>query len=86
MPQDVVTEKARKRSDIAVEALVREGVEVIFGYPGGASMEIHQSLTRVGSDRKIRVILPRHEQGAIFAAEGYAKAVSYTHLTLPTKA
>ena len=45
--------------DILVEALEREGVEVIFAYPGGASMEIHQSLTK----SKIRTILPRHEQG-----------------------
>ena len=45
--------------DIFVEALEREGVEVIFAYPGGASMEIHQSLTH----SKIRTILPRHEQG-----------------------
>jgi hypothetical protein len=41
--------------DILVQALEREGVEVIFAYPGGASMEIHQSLTR----SKIRTILPR---------------------------
>ncbi|MDA2924193.1 thiamine pyrophosphate-binding protein, partial [Acidobacteria bacterium AH-259-L09] len=66
--------RALKGSDITVEALLREGVEIIFGYPGGASMEIHQALTRVGSDRKLRVVLPRHEQGAVFAAEGYAKA------------
>src|ERR1035437_7927870 len=56
--------------DIFVEALEREGVEVIFAYPGGASMEIHQSLTH----SKIRTILPRHEQGGSFAAEGYARA------------
>ena len=61
-------------SDILAEALVRENVEVIFGYPGGASMEIHQALTRLGVQDKIRVILPRHEQGGIFMAEGYAKA------------
>jgi len=48
--------------DILVKALEREGVEVIFAYPGGASMEIHQSLTR----SKIRTILPRHEQGGSF--------------------
>ncbi|MCH6568607.1 MAG: hypothetical protein IH794_00795, partial [Acidobacteria bacterium] len=35
-----------KGSEITVEALIREGVEVIFGYPGGASIEIHQALTR----------------------------------------
>ncbi|MBI3867808.1 MAG: biosynthetic-type acetolactate synthase large subunit [Verrucomicrobia bacterium] len=57
--------------DILVEALEREGVEVIFAYPGGASMEIHQSLTH---SKKIRTILPRHEQGGSFAAEGYARA------------
>ena len=47
-------------SDILVAALEREAVDTIFAYPGGASMELHQALTR--SDQ-IRVILPRHEQG-----------------------
>lgn len=59
-----------KGADIVVEALAREGVELIFGYPGGTSMEIHQAITR----SKIRNVLCRHEQGEIFAAEGYAKA------------
>ena len=58
-------------SDILVAALEREAVDTIFAYPGGASMELHQALTR--SDQ-IRVILPRHEQGGSFAAEGYARA------------
>ena len=80
----VVTEKALKGSEVTVEALAREGVEVIFGYPGGASMEIHQALTRVGSDRGIRVVLPRHEQGAVFAAEGYAKATGKVGVALAT--
>ncbi|MEO6182646.1 MAG: thiamine pyrophosphate-dependent enzyme [Verrucomicrobiota bacterium] len=62
--------KPMKGCDILVEALEREGVEHIFAYPGGASMELHQSLTR----SKIRTILPRHEQGGSFAAEGYARA------------
>ncbi|KAJ9152715.1 hypothetical protein P3X46_026250 [Hevea brasiliensis] len=61
----------RKGSDVLIEALEREGVTHVFGYPGGASMEIHQALTR---SNVIRNILPRHEQGGIFAAEGYAKA------------
>lgn len=60
----------RKGCDILVEALEREGVRTVFAYPGGASMEIHQALTRSGT---IRNILCRHEQGEIFAAEGYAK-------------
>jgi acetolactate synthase-1/2/3 large subunit len=52
-------------AEILVAALEREGVEVIFAYPGGASMPIHQALTR---SAKIRTILPRHEQGGSFAA------------------
>ena len=57
-------------SEILVACLEREGVDTIFAYPGGASMEIHQALTR----SKIRTVLPRHEQGGAFAAEGYARA------------
>ena len=73
-----------KGSDILVEGLIREGVDLLFGYPGGASMEIHQALTRVGDDKNLRVILPRHEQGAIFAAEGYAKATGKPGVVLVT--
>ena len=73
-----------KGSDIVVEGLIREGVEIIFGYPGGASMEIHQALTRVGGKASLRVVLPRHEQGAVFAAEGYAKATGKVGVVLAT--
>ncbi|MFM2294931.1 MAG: hypothetical protein RLZZ350_1344, partial [Verrucomicrobiota bacterium] len=66
--------------DIFVAALEREGVEVIFAYPGGASMEIHQSLTK----SKIRTILPRHEQGGSFAAEGYARATGRAGVCMGT--
>ena len=76
--------RPQKGSDILAEALIRENVEVIFGYPGGASMEIHQALTRLGVEEKIRVILPRHEQGAIFMAEGYAKATGKVGVALAT--
>jgi acetolactate synthase-1/2/3 large subunit len=67
-------------SKILVEALEREGVEVIFAYPGGASMEIHQALT----ESKIRTILPRHEQGGGFAAEGYARATGKAGVCMGT--
>jgi acetolactate synthase I/II/III large subunit len=67
--------------DIFVQALEREGVEVIFAYPGGASMEIHQSLTQ---SKKIRTILPRHEQGGSFAAEGYARATGKAGVCMGT--
>ena len=66
--------------DILVEAMEREGVEVIFAYPGGASMEIHQSLTK----SRIRTILPRHEQGGSFAAEGYARATGKAGVCMTT--
>jgi acetolactate synthase I/II/III large subunit len=45
-------------SEILVTALEREGVNAIFAYPGGASMELHQALTK---SKRIRTILPRHE-------------------------
>jgi acetolactate synthase-1/2/3 large subunit len=69
-----------KGSDILIKALEREGVEVIFAYPGGASMEFHQSLTR----SKIRTVLPRHEQGGVFAAEGYARATGRAGVCMAT--
>lgn len=72
---DRQTETTRKQmtgADVLVESLVRHGVEVIFAYPGGASMPMHQALTRFRD--RIRTILPRHEQGGVFAAEGYARA------------
>ncbi|MEI6343244.1 MAG: biosynthetic-type acetolactate synthase large subunit [Verrucomicrobiota bacterium] len=66
--------------DIFVRALERAGVEVIFAYPGGASMELHQSLTQ----SSIRTILPRHEQGGSFAAEGYARATGKAGVCMGT--
>lgn len=57
---------------ILVQCLLNHGVEVVFAYPGGASMPIHQALTQVTS--RLRTILPRHEQGGGFAAEGYARS------------
>src|SRR5208283_2758672 len=66
--------------DILVRALEREGVECIFAYPGGSSMEIHQALTR----STIRTILPRHEQGGSFAADGYARATGRAGVCMAT--
>ena len=68
-------------AEILVTAMEREGVEVIFAYPGGASMPIHQALTR---SKKIRTILPRHEQGGSFAAEGYARATGKPGVCMAT--
>ena len=54
-----------------LEALEREGVEFIFGYPGGANLPIYQHLPE---HPKLKHILVRHEQGAAFMADGYARA------------
>src|SRR5215467_14539835 len=69
-------------SDILVQCLMRHGVEVVFAYPGGASMPLHQALTRFRS--KVRTILPRHEQGGGFMAEGYARSTGKVGVCLAT--
>ncbi|MGC1478985.1 MAG: biosynthetic-type acetolactate synthase large subunit [Chthoniobacterales bacterium] len=68
-------------ADILVSCLEREGVDVIFAYPGGASMPIHQSLTR---SKTIRTVLPRHEQGGVFAAEAYGRATGRAGVCMAT--
>ena len=67
--------------EILVKALEEEGVDTIFAYPGGASMEFHQALTH---SEQIRTILPRHEQGGSFAAEGYARATGKVGVCMAT--
>jgi len=73
--------RAMLGSEILVEALEREGVDTIFAYPGGASMELHQALTK---SKKIRTILPRHEQGGSFAACGYGRATGRAGVCMAT--
>jgi len=68
-------------AEILVHCLEREGVDSIFAYPGGASMHMHQALTR---SKKIRTFLPRHEQGGVFAAEGYARATGRAGVCMAT--
>jgi acetolactate synthase I/II/III large subunit len=68
-------------AEILVSCLEREGARVVFAYPGGASMPIHQALTK---SKKIRVVLPRHEQGGAFAAEGYARATGKPGVCMAT--
>ncbi|HVV99209.1 MAG TPA: thiamine pyrophosphate-binding protein, partial [Planctomycetaceae bacterium] len=82
-PVEVKSEQAvLNGSDILIEALIRQGADVIFAYPGGASMPLHQALTR-RSD-VLRTILPRHEQGGAFAAEGYARSTGKVGLCMAT--
>ena len=70
-----------KGADVLVAALEKEGVDVVFAYPGGASMELHQALTK---SQKIRTILPRFEQGGGFMAHGYARATGKPGVCMAT--
>src|SRR5213595_604844 len=67
---------------ILVQCLLNHHVDVVFAYPGGASMPIHQALTRV-TDR-LRTVLPRHEQGGGHAAEGYARSTGKVGVCIGT--
>ena len=69
-------------ADILVKSLVDHGVEVLFAYPGGASMPLHQALRRY--ENKIRTILPRHEQGGAFAAQGYSRTTGKPGVCMAT--
>ena len=67
-------------AQILLECLKREGVEVMFGYPGGSVLPIFDRLY----DASIKFILPRHEQGAAHAADGYARATGKVGVCLAT--
>ena len=69
-------------AEVVVQSLVNHGVTTIFAYPGGASMPLHQALTRYRD--KIRVVLPRHEQGGGFAAQGYARSTGRIGVCMST--
>ena len=69
-------------SEAVLDALVREGVSTIFGYPGGAIMPIYDALYDYND--RLQHILVRHEQGAIHAAQGYARAGGRTGVVFAT--
>src|SRR4051812_13317648 len=69
-------------ADILVQSLVNHGVDTIFAYPGGASMPLHQALTRFSD--QLRTILPRHEQGGAFAAQGVARSTGKPGVCMAT--
>ena len=68
-------------AQIVVQALVQEGVTDIFGYPGGAVLDIYDALDQQDD---VRHVLVRHEQGAVHAADGYARASGRTGVALVT--
>ncbi|WP_028400375.1 acetolactate synthase large subunit [Ectobacillus panaciterrae] len=73
-------EKTATGAELLLEALRQEGVEIIFGYPGGAVLPLYDALY----DFEIPHILTRHEQGAIHAAEGYARITGKPGVVIAT--
>ncbi|MFK7766797.1 MAG: biosynthetic-type acetolactate synthase large subunit [Mariniblastus sp.] len=74
-PQQEVTKKETERitgAEAVVRCLLAEGVDIIFGYPGGAIMPVYDELYKYHED--IHHVLVRHEQGATHAAQGYARS------------
>jgi acetolactate synthase-1/2/3 large subunit len=67
---------------ILCEALLREGVDIIFGYPGGAVLHIYDELHKMRGE--LHHVLSRHEQGAIHMAEGFAKSTGKVGVALVT--
>ncbi len=75
------TQPLMKGADILVKCLENEGVDTLFAYPGGSSIDLHDAFTR---SKKIRVILPRHEQGCGFMAQGYARSTGKVGVCMAT--
>src|SRR5436853_4317139 len=67
-------------AEIFLQCLRGEDVDLVFGYPGGAIMPLYDALEGSG----VRHILARHEQGAVFAAEGYARSTGRVGVTIAT--
>ncbi len=68
-------------AEIAIRCLQEEGIEFVFGYPGGAVLFIYDALFK---QKKVKHILVRHEQGALHAADGYARATGRPGVALVT--
>src|SRR5258708_17018771 len=69
-----------KGAEIFLQCLRAEGVDLMFGYPGGAIMPLYDALEGSG----IRHVLTRHEQGAVFASEGHARATGKVGVAVAT--
>ncbi len=69
-------------AQILLEALIAQGVDTVFGYPGGTVLDIFDAL--YGREKELRLILTAHEQGAAHAADGYARSTGKTGVVLAT--
>ena len=71
-------------SQIIMEILLEQGVDTVFGYPGGAALNIYDTLYSYEKRSQIRHVLTAHEQGAAHAADGYARATGRTGVVFAT--
>lgn len=78
----IETKTALNGADIIIQCLVKHGTKTIFAYPGGCSMPLHQALRKFSDE--IRTILPRHEQGGCFAAQGVARTTNEVGVCMAT--
>jgi len=69
-------------SQIVIECLIEQGVDTVFGYPGGAILNIYDELYK--NSNRIRHILTAHEQGASHAADGYARSTGKVGVCMAT--
>jgi acetolactate synthase-1/2/3 large subunit len=80
-PKQATTADQPNGAEILIKALIEQGVEVVFGYPGGAVLPIYDALFQQNA---LRHILVRHEQAAVHAAEGYARSTGKVGVVLVT--
>jgi len=76
-----MSENRMSGAEIVIKALADQGVEVIFGYPGGAVLPLYDAIFK---QNRVKHILVRHEQGAVHMAEGYARSTGKTGVVLVT--
>lgn len=82
LSERIVFSMELKGSEIIAECLLEQGVDTVFGYPGGAVLEIYDALYKYSD--KIKHIMTAHEQGASHAADGYARATGKTGVVIAT--
>ena len=75
-------ERMMTGAEILVRTLIHNGIDTIFAYPGGQSIPLHQAMSRYRD--QLRVVLPRHEQGGGFAAQGYARSTGKIGVCMTT--
>ncbi len=81
-PENMTNTAPKTGADLLIELLINEGVDTLFGYPGGAVLPIYDAIYKARGD--IKHVLFRHEQGSIHAAEGYARITGRPGVVIAT--